>query len=277
MTFNFDATQVQPITDSYTPLPNGEYTCAITAAEYVDNSKKNGKLVSAEFTVLEGEHEGRKIFHHYNMVNPNEQAQQIGHGQLSATCHAIGQLVIDDLQQLLNKPLIIKVKVQAAKGEYPEGNKVTDFKPAGNTGAAPAANVIPNAIPPIPQAPVAPATTSPVQPAPQPAGIPPVQQVPTMPPAPTVPPAENVVQQPAPVPTGYEPPAAPPQVQPPFNTQPPQTVAQPWDTAPADSQAQPAATPPTAPTTPPAVNPPETTDGVIPPVAEVAPPADWNR
>ena len=63
-----------------------------------------------------------------NLENRNEKAVKIAHGNLSSICRALGIGMLTDTNQLLNKPLIIKVTIQK-DDEYGDKNKIRKYSP----------------------------------------------------------------------------------------------------------------------------------------------------
>lgn len=136
----FDATQVQPSEGrDFTPLPAGKYPAMITASDLKPTKAQTGHYLSLEFTVTEGEHQGRKVFTNLNLDNPNQQAVEIAQRDLSAICHAVGKLTVTDSAELHDIPLTINVKVRPAKGDYPASNDITKYEKAGVVAQTPAA------------------------------------------------------------------------------------------------------------------------------------------
>lgn len=137
----FDASQVEPQGD-YTPIPPGEYKVQILSSEMVENSAKTGHMLKLELEIIEGDQAGRKLFDRLNLDNPNAQAVEIAQRQLSAICHAVGKLSVQDSEELHMLPMIAVVKVdppRSANGkEYGPSNAIKTYKAAG--GAAPAAS-----------------------------------------------------------------------------------------------------------------------------------------
>lgn len=114
---NFDATQVAPAA-AFDPLPSDKYVAAITASEVKPTKAGTGSYLQLEFTVLDGEYKGRKVWDRLNLNNPNAQAVSIARSQLSAICHAVKILQVRESAQLHNIPLVITVKLkQDADGE----------------------------------------------------------------------------------------------------------------------------------------------------------------
>lgn len=142
----FDATQVEP-QGEYTPIPAGEYKVQIITSEMVATKSGDGQMLKLELEIMEGDQAGRKIFDRLNLDNPNATAVEIAQRTLSAICHAVGQLSVQDSEDLHFKPMIAVVVVTPPKGEYGAGNNIKTYKalgdaaaPAAKSGFTPAAN-----------------------------------------------------------------------------------------------------------------------------------------
>ena len=265
---NFDATGVPPDPGRGDPIPLGWYNAAMTASETKPTaSGTDSSYLECVFSVLDGQHQGRKLYHRLNLRNANAQAQEIAYKQLSAIMHAVGHLQCGDSTELHGRPLKLRVKVKPAEGTYEASNEITAFKnineQVGTTAAAPAFGHPPAAVvpPPVGQPPAgwAPPAAPPQAPA-QPWAAP--AAAPAGPPPGWTPPAAA----PAGPPPGYAP-SAPPAWQPP-----PGAPAQPW-AAPPPAAAAPAATQAPVPAPgPPAWQPPAAPASAQPPWM-TAPPA----
>jgi hypothetical protein len=132
--FNFDATNITPDMGRPEPIPAGNYRAQIVKTELKNTKSGTGIILSTEFSILGGEYDNRKVFANINVINNSSVAQQIGQGQLSAICHAVGVMKVDDntLPLLCNRPLSISVVIEegSAKGDgtfYPTRNGITGF------------------------------------------------------------------------------------------------------------------------------------------------------
>jgi hypothetical protein len=105
----FNANNVEPTT-VLDPLPAGKYLAAITASEMKATKKGDGSFLELEFTVLEGEYRGRKVWDRLCINHPKDVTQKIARGNLSAICRAVGVLQPRDSVELHNLPLVIAVK-----------------------------------------------------------------------------------------------------------------------------------------------------------------------
>jgi hypothetical protein len=156
----FDATTVEP-NKPLELLPPGRYVVQIVGSEMRPTKDGMGRLLWLELDVLEGEHASRKLFDRLNLVNANPTTVEIAQRTLSAICHAVGKMQVDDSEQLHLIPMIADVKVQPPKNGYDAKNTLRylplDSQPA--RPAAPAAR--PAAAPVTSAAPVAKTGTAP--------------------------------------------------------------------------------------------------------------------
>jgi len=244
---NFDATQVAPDSGMPDPVPAGWYKVLLEKSEMRPTKDGTGAYLWGQCNILEGQYTGQKLFLRINMRNANAQCVEIGRGQLSALCHAVGVLQAADSEQLHNIPFNAKVKYVPAEGQYEAKNEVTGFKNANEAVPAAAGTPQQTAIQPPPAV---------AQPWQQPAQQqPPVQQ--QQPPVQQ--PVENAWQPSAQAQQPWQQPA--PATAAPAQQQPPQQAVQ----QPA-AQQQPVQQPPAQQAPPPQGQ---------QPVAEQQAPADW--
>lgn len=134
---HFDATNVAPSED-FSPIPVGEYSAHIVDSDVKPTKNNTGHYAELEFEVTAGEFKGRKVWARLNLDNPNPKAVEIAQRELSAICHATGQLQIDDTTKLHYKPLVIRVDIEERDGYSPR-NVIKAYKAApGGQGNAPA-------------------------------------------------------------------------------------------------------------------------------------------
>lgn len=124
----FNAQEVEP-QSSYDPVPAGTYTAEITESEIKPTKNNNGEYLQLTFKIIDGDHSGRLIWDRLNLVNTNETAVEIARANLSAICHSVGELNLQDTEQLHNKPLRIKVKVRPATDNYDASNEISGYMP----------------------------------------------------------------------------------------------------------------------------------------------------
>ncbi|MBF0094660.1 MAG: DUF669 domain-containing protein, partial [Alphaproteobacteria bacterium] len=119
----FDASTVEP-SKSFEPLPPGRYLVQIVASEMrpTKDGQGQGQYLWLELDVLEGAFTGRKLFDRLNLVNNSAQTVEIAQRTLSAICHAVGKLQVQDSEELHLIPLIADVKVKAGTNGYDASN-----------------------------------------------------------------------------------------------------------------------------------------------------------
>ncbi len=105
----FNANEVEPTSD-FEPLPAGKYVTAITDSEMKATKAGTGHYLELTFQVLEGPCKNRLLWSRLNLDNPNAQAVQIAHGELSAICRAVGVMQPKDSSELHDRPLVVTVK-----------------------------------------------------------------------------------------------------------------------------------------------------------------------
>ncbi len=169
---HFDASAVEPAAP-FELLPPGRYSVQIVQSEMRATRAGNGQYLWLEMDVIEGPHQGRKIWDQLNLVNPNQQTVEIAQRTLSAICHAVGQMQVTDSEQLHFRPMQVTLAVepdsrdkQKPIEEQRKQNKVKGYVGGGGVGAPRPAT--PPAAPPArpataaaPARPAAPASTTP--------------------------------------------------------------------------------------------------------------------
>jgi len=110
-TLNFDASQVDPA-QPVEAIPSDKYNVEISKSELKATKTGNGSYLEFEFTVLEGEYRGRKVWDRLCLNHPTQKTVEIARANLSAICHAVGVLKPRDSTELHRIPLTINVKLK---------------------------------------------------------------------------------------------------------------------------------------------------------------------
>lgn len=142
MQLNFNAQEVQPASADFEPIPAGWYQAVIEKAEFLPLNNGNGSRISFQARVQGPTHQNRVIFGSINYQhNTSPQAQEIGQRQLSALCHSINVMNLQNVQQLCGTPFEGRVKVVApqynVKGDpssgiqYEAKNEFQGFRAVG--------------------------------------------------------------------------------------------------------------------------------------------------
>ncbi len=131
---NFDASTVAPQA-STTPVPAGTYLAQCVESDVQPLKSGNGTGLKLVFEILDGPHKGRRIWENLNIQHSNDDTQRIAQSQLSALCHAVNVIKLQDTAALHHKPVKIKVTVREADGKYQASNNIKGYEAA--TGSVP--------------------------------------------------------------------------------------------------------------------------------------------
>lgn len=165
--FQFNATDFDPSTGAGSVWEPGIYGVQITNSEFKETKKKDGWMLVLTMTSTEAEMRGKTIVARLNVNNPNPTAVEIAMRELSAICHVVGVLNMQDTQQLHGRPFKISVDKEE-RNDKPGSfsNNIVAYmdingNPPGKGGAgapaapAPAAQPVPAGVTGQPAAPAA--------------------------------------------------------------------------------------------------------------------------
>lgn len=116
--------------DDFSPIPIGEYTAIISKDEIKTAKSGNGDYLSMTVKIVDGEYKNRTIFTILNLWNSNPKAKEIAERELSSIKEAVGVTELRDTSQLHNKPLVIRVGIDASGGYEPK-NTIKGWKSVG--------------------------------------------------------------------------------------------------------------------------------------------------
>ena len=133
--FSFDASTVAPQAVTG-PIPAGTYLAHCTESDVGPLKSGNGTGLKMTFEILDGQYNGRRVWENLNIQHTNEDTQRIAQSQLSALCHAINVIKLEDTAALHFKPVKIKVVVREAQGQYQASNNIKGYESAGGTPVA---------------------------------------------------------------------------------------------------------------------------------------------
>ncbi len=135
---NFQASTVEKM--DFAPIPPGEYPMMVTGSEMRKTAKGDDMYVM-EYTVIDGQYAGRKVFEYLNLYNQNEMARKIARSSLASLCEAVGVPSINDTAELHDKTFgaLLKVETSTRDGKEYASNKVAKYMPLTNAHVAPPA------------------------------------------------------------------------------------------------------------------------------------------
>jgi hypothetical protein len=135
----FNPSEHEPTRD-FEVLPPGDYPVIIEAACIKETKARTGHYIELTLQVLDGPAKGRKLWDRLNIDNQNTTAVEIAKRQLAAIGQAIGIVLIEDTDQLVNQVLYAVVKV---KGDNNEVRTYINAQQAGERAAKSGASMQP--------------------------------------------------------------------------------------------------------------------------------------
>ncbi|MDR1492026.1 MAG: DUF669 domain-containing protein [Planctomycetaceae bacterium] len=108
---NFDASQVEPSVP-FEAVPPNKYLVEITNSSQKATKAGDGTYLELEFTILDGEYRGRKIWERLCLNHHLPRTVEIARSHLSAICHAVGVMKPRDSSELHRIPLVVTVKAK---------------------------------------------------------------------------------------------------------------------------------------------------------------------
>ncbi len=135
--YNFNAEEVEP-SSSFDPIPAGWYTAIINNSEMKATRDGYGEYLSLTLQIIDGQYENRLVFARLNLKNANDKAVDIARKDLAAICRAVGVMSPQASEELHDIPLMIKVKVRPASGEYEASNDIGGYKAVEGANLTPA-------------------------------------------------------------------------------------------------------------------------------------------
>lgn len=120
---SFNAQNVEPM-QSFDAIPSGWQNGAMTDSELKPTKDGKGRYLWTEYTIIDGPYKDRKVFDQLNLQNENPATVEMAFKTLSAICHAVGVIQVQQTTaELHNKPLKIKLKKREARRDETTGKE----------------------------------------------------------------------------------------------------------------------------------------------------------
>lgn len=118
----------------FSAMPAGDYPMQAIEFEVKQTKDKMGDYISAQFEVVGGNYNGRKVFENYNVKNASAKAVQIALSNLKSlvvACGGTGQerLTLSLLNGFRGTEFTAKLGIE--KDDRGEKNRIKAYKPAG--------------------------------------------------------------------------------------------------------------------------------------------------
>jgi len=125
------STDSLPVADrSFDLIPEGWYSATITKAELTKTKAGTGDKIDMRYDITGPTQQGRVVFGSINVRNPNPDAEKIARQQLGEIMRAVGLSKIQDSDELVGAPIVVRVKIKPASNGYDARNEVGGFKSA---------------------------------------------------------------------------------------------------------------------------------------------------
>lgn len=125
---NFNAAVVEPAT-VFDVMEPGWYDAKIDESEMKPTKDGSGAYLKLRFSIIGGKNNNQKVFQNLNLKNPNPTAVEIAQRQLSAICHSVGILQLQNSAQLHGIPLKIKLKIRKdPTKQYGDSNEISGYE-----------------------------------------------------------------------------------------------------------------------------------------------------
>jgi len=132
----FDTSTIPESESSFDALPPGWYPAQAIESDYVKKEPGVREYAKFTFEIIEGRGAGRKVWLNcLNMVNPNQQAQEIGRREFQGFCKAAGTGPVGNTEALHHKAIMIKLAIDKDDADK---NVIKGFKAYQAGAAAPA-------------------------------------------------------------------------------------------------------------------------------------------
>jgi len=109
MDLNFNADQHEDMSD-FSILPKGWYLVTVTKDEKRTSESSGNSYLALEYTVMDGNFKGRKIFNNLNLFHPKTEVKQMAERELATLCRAINRRTISSSSELHNIPFGVKLR-----------------------------------------------------------------------------------------------------------------------------------------------------------------------
>jgi len=108
-------------------IPNGSYRVVVTSCEKKPTKDGSGAYLAFAFTILDGEHKDRMVWHNFNLWNKSAQAVEIAQAEIKELCAAVGILAPRDPSDFEGKTAVATIKVAKRKDTGDPENRISGY------------------------------------------------------------------------------------------------------------------------------------------------------
>lgn len=117
-------------------LPAADYRLQITGCTKKPTKLNDGAYLAFEFTVMDGEHAERKLWHNFNLWNKSAQAVEIAQGEIKELCAAVGILAPKSEADFIGRTCVGAVKIAKRRDTGDAENRIASYRGDEGPGAA---------------------------------------------------------------------------------------------------------------------------------------------
>ncbi len=104
-----------------------QYRVRMIKSELKKNKSSEGKNLSCQLKIQEGEKKGRLIFARFNLINKNPTAVQIANDEFADLCRACGKDAVTDSEELHGVDFFVELKINEETDTQPQSNSVSKY------------------------------------------------------------------------------------------------------------------------------------------------------
>ena len=127
--------------NSFEPLPPGDYTAIITDSNLKDTKSGSGQYISLAMEIIEGQHSGRRIWENLNVYNANKQAEDISRSALKSIFAAVGKPNANDTEETHHIPFKLSLAIDR---KDPTRNRVMGYSFMGSVSKPVTLSAVPS-------------------------------------------------------------------------------------------------------------------------------------
>jgi hypothetical protein len=109
-------------------IPAGEYKACLISSERKKTKSGDGEYLEMKWQVLDGQYTGRLLWSRHNLWNKSQTAVTIARQEIKQILIATSNLAAQNASDILNLPLIIKVKVETRRDSGEPSNSIGGWK-----------------------------------------------------------------------------------------------------------------------------------------------------
>lgn len=118
-----------PESSQFSPIPAGEYKACLCGTTRKKTKSGDGEYLELCWQIIDGVHRGRMLWSRHNLWNKSQAAVDIAKREIRQMLESVSMLgKAQNASDILNLPLIIKVKLEKRKDTGEDSNAISAWK-----------------------------------------------------------------------------------------------------------------------------------------------------